>query len=320
MKNVLVLGKIHDAGLQILRAAPDVSFTELAEHVPEIFDHLSETDAIIVRMTKIDQRVIDAAPKLKIVARHGVGYEAVDVGALTARGIPLALVGNVNATAVAEHTLAMMLAMAKKLVPYDHATRNGNFKIRDSFSQTELLNKTVLVAGFGRIGREVAQRCAAFGMKVVIADPFVPAEAVQAAGYQPAENFQAALPQADYVSIHVPKTPETENLITAKEIATMKDGAFIVNVSRGGMANEGDLYEALSSGKLAGAALDVFEPEPPKPDNPLFELDNLVVSPHCGAFTVECGQRMAEVCARNVLAVFEGTLDPALVVNKDVLE
>ncbi|MEX2449547.1 MAG: hydroxyacid dehydrogenase [Rhodospirillales bacterium] len=320
MKKVLVLGKIHDAGLQILRDAADVDFTELAEHVPEIFDHLPDTDAIIVRMTKIDRKVIDAAPKLQLVARHGVGYEAVDVAALTARKIPLALVGNVNATAVAEHTLAMMLAMAKKLVPYDRATRNGNFKIRDSFSQTELLKKTVLVAGFGRIGREVAQRCAAFGMTVVIADPFVPAEAIEKAGYRSVENFRAALPQADYVSIHVPKTPETENLITAKEIATMKDGAFIVNVSRGGMVNEHDLCRALSSGKLAAAALDVFEPEPPKPDNPLFKLDNLVVSPHCGAFTVECGQRMAEVCARNVLAVFGGTLDPALVVNKEVLK
>ncbi|MEL0106577.1 MAG: hydroxyacid dehydrogenase [Rhodospirillales bacterium] len=319
MKKVLVLGKIHNAGLQILRDAPDVEFTELAEHVPEIFDHLPETDAIIVRMTKINQEVVDAAPNLKIVARHGVGYEAVDVDALTARKIPLALVGNVNATAVAEHTLAMMLAMAKKLVAYDNATRDGNFKIRDSFSQTELLNKKVLVAGFGRIGREVAQRCAAFGMTVLISDPFVSAEDVKKAGYEPVEDFHKALPDADYVSIHVPKTPETENLITAKEISTMKDGAFIVNVSRGGMVNESDLCEALSSGKLAAAALDVFDPEPPEANNPLFKLDNIVISPHCGAFTVECGQRMAEVCARNVLAVFDGKLDPSLVVNKDIL-
>ena len=319
MKKVLVLGKIHNAGLQILRDAPDVEFTELAEHVPEIFDHLPETDAIIVRMTKINQEVVDAAPNLKIVARHGVGYEAVDVDALTARKIPLALVGNVNATAVAEHTLAMMLAMAKKLVAYDNATRDGNFKIRDSFSQTELLNKKVLVAGFGRIGREVAQRCAAFGMTVLISDPFVSAEDVKKAGYEPVEDFHKALPDADYVSIHVPKTPETENLITAKEISTMKDGAFIVNVSRGGMVNESDLCEALSSGKLAAAALDVFDPEPPEANNPLFKLDNIVISPHCGAFTVECGQRMAEVCARNVLAVFDGKLDASLVVNKDIL-
>ena len=319
MKKVLVLGKIHDAGLQILRVDPDVEFVELAEHVPELIDHLPDTDAIIVRMTKIDQKVIDTAPNLKIVARHGVGYEAVDVPALTTRKIPLALVGNVNASAVAEHTLAMILAMAKKLVPYDNATRNGNFKIRDSFSQTELLGKKILVAGFGRIGREVAQRCAAFGMTVMISDPFVTAEDVKKAGYQPVEDFHKALPEADYFTIHVPKTPETENLITAKEIATMKDGAFLVNVSRGGMINEGDLCDALSSGKLAAAALDVFEPEPPKPDNPLFKLDNIVISPHCGAFTIECGQRMAEVCARNVLAVFEGNLDPSLVVNKDVL-
>ncbi len=319
MKKVLVLGKIHDAGLQIMRDAPNVEFVELAEHVPEIFNHLPDADAIIVRMTKIDQKVIDAAPNLKIVARHGVGYEAVDVPALTKRKIPLALVGNVNATAVAEHTLAMMLAMAKKIVPYDAAMRNDNFGIRNSFSQSELLNKIVLIAGFGRIGREVAQRCAAFGMTVMIADPFVTADDIKKAGYQPAEDFHKALPHADFVTIHVPKTPETENLITAKEIETMKDGVFLINVSRGGMINEGDLCDALASGKLAAAALDVFEPEPPKPDNPLFKLENLVVSPHCGAFTIECAQRMAEVCARNILAVFDGKLDPSLVVNKEVL-
>ena len=319
MKKVLVLGKIHDVGLQILRDASDVEFVELAEHVPELFDHLPDTDAIIVRMTKIDQKVIDTAPNLKIVARHGVGYEAVDVPALTAQKIPLALVGNVNATAVAEHTLAMMLAMAKKLVPYDNATRSDNFKIRDSFSQTELINKRILIVGFGHIGREVAQRCAAFGMTVMIADPFVTTEDVKKAGYQPVDDFRKALPDADYVTIHVPKTSETENLITAKEIETLKDGAFLVNVSRGGMINEGDLCDALASGKLAAAALDVFEPEPPKPGNPLFKLDNIVISPHCGAFTVECGQRMAEVCARNVLAVFAGNLDLSLVVNKEVL-
>ena len=320
MKKVLVLGKIVDAGLEILRAASDVEYIELPQHAPDLMEHVPDADAIIVRMTAITEDVVAAAPNLKIVARHGVGYERIDVPALTAKGIPLALVGNVNALAVAEHTLAMMLTVAKKFLPYDKATRTGNFGISDSFSATELNGKTILLAGFGRIGQEVAQRCKAFGMDVLIADPFVQAADVEAAGYRFTGDFKAALPEVDWVSIHIPKTPETENFIAAPEMAAMKEGAYLVNVSRGGMVDEAALYEALKSGHLRGAALDVFEPEPPGVDNPLFELDNFLASPHCGAFTEECAQRMSSACAHNVLAAFAGNLDPAVVVNKEVLE
>ena len=320
MKKVLVLGKIVDAGLEILRAASDVEYIELPQHAPDLMEHVPDADAIIVRMTAITEDVVAAAPNLKIVARHGVGYERIDVPALTAKGIPLALVGNVNALAVAEHTLAMMLTVAKKFLPYDKATRTGNFGISDSFSATELSGKTILLAGFGRIGQEVAQRCKAFGMDVLIADPFVQAADVEAAGYRFTGDFKAALPEVDWVSIHIPKTPETENFIAAPEMAAMKEGAYLVNVSRGGMVDEAALYEALKSGHLRGAALDVFEPEPPGVDNPLFELDNFLASPHCGAFTEECSQRMSSACAHNVLAAFAGNLDPAVVVNKEVLE
>lgn len=309
-----------DAGLEILRAAPDVEYLELPQHAPDLMEHVPDADAIIVRMTAITPEVVAAAPNLKVVARHGVGYEKIDVPALTAKGIPLALVGNVNAFAVAEHTLAMMLTVAKKFLPYHAATRDGNFGISDSFSATELSGKTILLAGFGRIGQEVAVRCKAFGMDVLIADPFVKATDVEAAGYRFAGDFKASLPEADWVSIHIPKTPETENFIAAPEMAAMKAGAYLVNVSRGGMVDETALYEALKSGHLRGAALDVFDPEPPEVDNPLFELDNFLASPHCGAFTEECAQRMSSACAHNVLAAFAGNLDPAVVVNKEVLK
>ena len=320
MKKVLVLGKIVDSGLEILRGAPKVDYIELPQHAPDLMEYVPTADAIIVRMTKITAEVISAAPNLKIVARHGVGFEAVDVPALTASGVPLAIVGNVNALAVAEHTLAMMLGMAKKLRPYDIATRTGDFSISDSFSATELYGKTILLAGFGRIGQEVAQRCKAFGMTVVISDPFVQASVVESAGYKFASNFKVALSSADWVSIHIPKTPETENFISAQEMAAMKQGSYLVNVSRGGMVDEVALSHALKSGHLRGAALDVFDPEPPGVDNPLFELENFLVSPHCGAFTEECAQRMSSACASNVLAAFEGNLDPALIVNKEVLK
>jgi D-3-phosphoglycerate dehydrogenase len=317
--NILILGKIHDAGLDLLRAEHGLSITELPDYSPELTHHLSEAHAIIVRMTKIGAGEIAAAPRLKIVARHGVGYDTVDVEALTARGIPLTIVGNVNAVAVAEHALALMLALAKRVLRYDAATRAGDFDIRNTFSLRELYERTVLIVGFGRIGQETARRCAAFGMEVIIADPFVVGADVRAQGYRYAGDFRMVLAEADYVTLHVPKSPQTENMIGTEELAAMKPGACLINASRGGLVDEQALYESLSSGRLGGAGLDVFEPEPPAADHPLFGLDTVIVSPHCAAITEECGRRMALSCAESVLAGLAGTLTADLVVNESVL-
>jgi D-3-phosphoglycerate dehydrogenase len=319
MPNVLVLGKIHPAGIGRLDAA-SCTVRELPDHPADLMRHVADADAIIVRMTRIDAAAINAAPGLRIVARHGVGYEAVDVDALTSRGIPLALVGDVNSGAVAEHTLALMLGLAKRLTVYDRATRQGDFAIRDSFSARELSGKTVLVIGFGRIGREVARRCACFGMSVTAADPFVAPSTVAEAGYEYASDFHTVLDRADYVTIHVPKTPDAGYLFGAPELAALKPEAAVLNLSRGGVVDETALREALLAGRLRGAALDVYEDEPPGPDNPLFALDSVILSPHCAALTEECARRMALACADNVLAAFDGRLDPELVVNRDVLD
>jgi len=318
MPRVLVLGKIHRAGIDRLGEA-GFAIAELPDHPVDLADHVSDVDAIVVRMTRIDAPVIAAAPNLRIVARHGVGYEAVDVDALTGRIIPLALVGDVNSGAVAEHTLALMLGLAKRLVAHDQATRRGEFAIRDSFSARELSGRTVLVVGFGRIGREVARRCACFGMSVIAADPFVESSAVEEAGYAHVSDFRDALGQADYVTVHIPKPPGGGYLLGAAELAAMKPEAAVLNLSRGGVVDEGALRDALLAGSLRGAALDVFEDEPPGPGNPLFDLDSVIVSPHCAAFTEECARRMALACAENVIATFEGRLDPDLVVNREVL-
>ncbi len=319
MPSVLVLGKIHQAGINRLGEA-GCAVRELPDHPADLLSCVADADAIIVRMTRIDAAAIEAAPGLQVVARHGVGYEAVDVESLTARGIPLALVGDVNSGAVAEHTLALMLGLAKRLTVYDRATRQGDFAVRDSFSARELSGKTVLVIGFGRIGREVARRCACFGMSVIAADPFVEPSTVDAAGYTHVSDFRSALDRADYVTIHVPKPPGADYLIGAPEIAALKPEAAVLNLSRGGVIDESALREALLAGRLRGAALDVFEDEPPASDNPLFALDSVIVSPHCAAFTEECARRMALACAENVLAAFDGRLDPELVVNRQVLD
>lgn len=318
MKKVLVLGKIHQAGIDRLREA-GFAIAELPDHPAGLIDHVSDADAIVVRMTRIDAPVIEAAAKLRVVARHGVGYEAVDVDALTGRGIPLALVGDVNSGAVAEHTLALMLGLAKLVVAHDQATRKGDFAIRDTFSARELSGKTVLVVGFGRIGREVARRCACFGMSVIAADPFVEPSAVEAAGYAHVSDFHEVLGRAEYVTIHIPKPSGGAYLIGAVELAAMKPEASLLNLSRGGVVDEAALREALVAGRLRSAALDVFEDEPPSPDNPLFDLDSVIVSPHSAAFTEECARRMALACAENVIAAFEGRLDPDLVVNREIL-
>ena len=319
VKKVLVLGKIHDSGLAMLRDAGEIVVKELPEHSKDIFNDLSDADAIIVRMTKITREIVEAAPHLKIVARHGVGYEAVDINALTEFGVPLTIIGDVNSVAVSEHTLSLMLSLAKQTVVYDQAVRMGNFSIRDGFDSTELSAKTILLIGFGRIGKATAVRAQGFGMRVIVADPFVSCENVEAKGYNYVNNFRDALEEADYVCIHVPKRPDTENLISAEELKVMKESAYVINVSRGGIVDESALFVALSEGWIAGAALDVFELEPPNLDNPLLKLKNIVVSPHCGAFTDECAQRMATACARAVLSAFDGNFDPQLVVNKQAL-
>ena len=199
-------------------------------------------------------------------------------------------------------------------------TRDGNWKLRDSFGATELAGKTLLLLGFGRIGREVAKRAQAFGMTVLAYDPYVREAAMYAARVQPAPKLEDALPQADFISVHLPLTPETRGIIGARQFAAMKRTAIVISTARGGLVDEAALVEALRSGTIRAAGLDVFVDEPPSSDNPLLKLDNLLLSPHSAGLTAECAMRMGEVSARNALAGLNGTLDPELVVNKHVLK
>jgi D-3-phosphoglycerate dehydrogenase len=320
VQSILILGRIHEAGLDILRARPGVSFEIMAQPAePDILALAPTADAIIVRTTRLTAAAIDSAPKLKIVSRHGVGYDNVDMAALDRRRIPLTLVGNVNALSVAEHTLFMMLTLAKRGIAYDRATRNGDWKLRDSFGATELAGKTLLLLGFGRIGREVARRAQGFGMTVLSYDPYVRDAAIFAARVQPVAKLAEAIPQADFISVHLPMTPETKGIIGAQQFATMKKSAIVISTARGGLVDEAALAEALKSGQIRAAGLDVFVDEPPAPNDPLLKLDNLLLSPHIAGLTEECAMRMAEVSARNALAGLDGKVDPELVVNKHVL-
>ncbi|MFT3987501.1 hydroxyacid dehydrogenase [Aestuariivirga sp.] len=314
MPHVLIAGKIHQAGLDVLDHAqgltwemvPEVSLASYAPLAPK-------ADAILIRTQPMTAEVIASAPRLQIVSRHGVGYDAVDVAALTARKIPLCIVGDVNSRAVAEHTLMLMLAAARRTVAHDHAARCGNWNERNQFNAGELDGKTLLILGFGRIGRRVAELAQAFGMTVAVYDPFVAAETVTALNCTPAVDLLSALAQADYVSLHLPATRAP--VIGAKELAAMKPTAILVNAARGELVDEKALDVALRDGHLRHAALDVLAQEPPPADHPLLANANVTISPHNAGLTEECAARMAISSAQNILDHFAGTLDRRLVVN-----
>lgn len=315
MPHILIAGPIHKQGMDLVQSTPGVTYTLIPEISTESYlPHLGEADAIVLRTQPMPSSAIAMAPRLKVVSRHGVGYDAVDVAALNARSIPLAVVGDVNSRAVAEHTLMLMLAAARRAIAYDKATREGPWNYRNSFEAVELDGKTLFLLGFGRIGRRVAQLAMAFGMVVDAFDPFVDHGQMTAAGVRPADTIDAALGRADFVSLHVPFLPGGA-VIGERELALMKPSAMIINAARGGLVDELALDQALRDRRLAGAALDVLAQEPPRPDHPLLSNPHVTFSPHTAGLTAECAARMAVASVQNVLDCFNGRLDPKLVVN-----
>ncbi len=314
MPHVLVAGRIHSAGLALLQAAAGVT-VEMVEAVSEAsyVARIEDADALILRTQPLTAATVAKATNLRVVARHGVGYDAVDVAALDARGIPLAIVGEVNAGAVAEHTLMLMLAAIKRLVAGDRAVRTGDWGWRNRLEAGELAGKRLSVIGYGRIGRRVARLAHAFEMDVVVHDPHLAPDAFAGEPVTPAPNLAAALAGADVVSVHAPKADGP--VLGRAELARLAPGAVVVNTARGGVIDEAALAEALAAGQLGAAGLDVFGAEPPPADHPLVACGRAVLSPHTAGLTVECAERMAVAAARNVLDHFAGRLDPALVVN-----
>jgi len=269
--------------------------------------------------TRITPEVIDAAKALEVTARIGVGYDAVDVPAHTERGIPVMIAGTANSPSVAEHAMFMMLWLARRSNELDAAVRGNRWLERMQVVPYDLFSKKVLVIGFGRIGTRTAKRCHAMDMHVMVYDPHVDQTAISEAGYEAVTDLDAALADADFVSIHCPKTPETVGMFDRARLARMKPTAYLVNTARGGIVDEADLHEALTTGKIAGAGLDVFDQEPVDPDNPLLKLDNVITSPHMAGVTREALERMGLNAVRNILSVFDGCPIEENVVNREVL-
>ncbi len=314
MPHVLVAGKLHPSGIALLDATPGVTYDYVEEvSEPSYAPYIGKADALVIRTQPLSASTIAKAERLKIVSRHGVGYDAVHVPSLNARGITLAVIGDVNSVSVAEHAMMLLLAAAKRAVRADRAVRDGGWVWRNRLEPVELSAKNLLIIGYGRIGRHLAHMASGFGMTIRAHDPFLeklgwPAEAVAPAG-----DLKAALAWADAVSIHVPKSDQP--IIGAEELAMMKSSAIIVNTARGGAVDEVTLAVALREGRIAAAGLDVFVDEPPKPGDPLLALDQVVLSPHNAALTAECGERMAVSSVRNVLDFFDKRIDPTLIVN-----
>lgn len=315
MPHILVAGRLHQAGIDRLKSAVGVTYRLIDEvSLDSYAPFIAEADAVLLRTQPMTAEVIAKGNKLRIVSRHGVGYDAVDVAALNARNIPLAIVGDVNSRAVAEHTLMLMLAVARQTAAHDRASKSGNWNIRNRFETVELDGKELLLLGLGRIGRRVAQLAQAFGMTVAAYDPFVSADAMAKHGVRPVAKLDTALASADYLSLHMPPSPSGP-LIGEAELAHMKPTAIIVNAARGGLVDETALDAALRAGKLYGAGLDVLAQEPPQPNHPLLSNPRVTISPHSAGLTEECAARMAIASVQNILDCFAGTLDPALVVN-----
>jgi D-3-phosphoglycerate dehydrogenase / 2-oxoglutarate reductase len=305
MTSVLVTEEIAAGGVDLLRGEFQVD-VELNPPPAELAERIGAYDALIVRSaTSVSAGLLERAGRLKVIGRAGTGVDNVDVAAATRRGIIVANAPGSNMVAAAEHTLGLLLAIARN-IPQAHAALVEGRWDRKRFGGVELADKVLGVVGFGRIGQLVAARAKAFGMRVCVSDPFVSADRCRELGVTSA-TLENLLLQADFVTLHAPLTPETRHLINAERIALMKRGARIVNAARGGLVDIDALADALRSGHVAGAALDVF-PSEPYTSGAILELPNVVVTPHLGASTQEAQDRAGLIVAEQVAAALRGTI------------
>ena len=319
MKSVLVVQPLRPEALAIFDARKDVSYkvvTDVSE--ANLLVNVEDADAITVRTAEISKDVLAAAARLKVISRHGVGYNNIPVNECTARGIPVTIVGSVNAVSVAEHTFYLMLAVARAGIELDTAVRRGDFRIRERVTGVELNGRNLLIIGFGRIGKQVATRARVFGMKVSVFDPYYQGDLPT--DVRVVTSLETGLREANVVTLHTPLTEETRGILGAHELSLLPKGAIVINASRGGVIDEAALLAAVKSQHLHGAGLDTFEAEPPPGDSPLFAEPRIVLSPHAAAMTETSLSAMAVMTARNALAALDGTLDPDLVVNRSVLK
>ena len=317
MYKIAIIEEIHQDGIDLLKNHPKFEF-ELIEDTSEknLVAKLPKFDACTLRVSKLDEKILKHCPKLKAISRHGVGYDNVDLDYIKKKNISLLITATANAVAVAEHVLSMFMSLSKSLSIYDLEVRKGNFKKNAKHIKTfELYNKIILIAGFGRIGKKLITRCLAFNCKVYVYDPYVKEKVIEDLGGIKVKTINEGLKIADYVSLHMPLTSDTRNLINFSTFKTMKKNAIIINTARGGIINELDLDRALNENLIFGAGLDVFDKEPINLDNPLLKNKKVLLSPHSATFTDECTSRMGIETTKNIIDFFENKIDKSMIVK-----
>ena len=311
MKKILVVQPIHKAGIELLENNSGYEF-EIINNVDNDYlkSKIKDFDGISLRTAKLSGEVIEAANKLKIISRHGVGYDNVDLAASKKRKITLAITATANAVAVAEHVMFMILNISKRGNMYDDAVKNGKFNERNKLPKTlEVWNKNILIAGFGRIGQALIKRCLGFEMKVFVYDPYISKEIIENLGGIKVDDLSEASKEMDAISFHIPLNNKTKNIVNYNLLKSMKRNCIIINAARGGVVNEIDLDRALNENIIFGAGLDVFETEPPSEKNPLLNNSKVFLSPHSATFTEECMIRMGKETIQNILDFFDNKLE-----------
>ena len=319
MLKIAIVDKIHSDGIKLLEDNPKFQY-EIIEDLSKknLISKLPSFDGITLRRGKIDAEILERCKNLKVISRHGVGYDNVDTKFLKKNNITLLVTATTTAISPAEYIMFMILNISKGIDLYDKAVRSGNFdsimhmKNNNNF---ELANKKILIVGFGRIGKKLIKRCIGFEMKVYVYDPFVDQKTIESFGGIKVNDLNVGLKEADILSLSVPLTEKTRNMINLEKIKMMKKSAIIINTSRGSVINEKDINEALNKGIIYGAGLDVFEKEPPDIDNPLLKNKRIVLSPHAATFTNECRSKMSIETIQNVIDFFEGKLKKSMIVK-----
>ena len=319
MSKIAVVDKIHSDGIKLLEKDQKFQY-EVIEDLSKknLISKLPAFDGITLRRGKIDAEILEKCKNLKVISRHGVGYDNVDIKFLKKNNITLLVTATTASVSPAEHIMFMILNISKGKNFYDQAVRNGKFESimhMKNNNNFELSNKKILIVGFGRIGRKLIKRCLGFEMKVYAYDPFVDKRIIESFGGIKVDDLNKSLKEIDILSLSVPLTEKTHNMINLEKMKIMKKSAVIINISRGGVVNERDLNEALNNKIIYGAGLDVFEKEPPINANPLLTNKNVLLSPHAATFTEECLSKMSIETVQNIINFFENKLDKSMIVK-----
>jgi D-3-phosphoglycerate dehydrogenase len=314
---VVLAGPTHPDGLALLQREARVVVTEEETEAGFLRVAAGAHGLLFRAKPRCTESLMAACKQLKVVGRHGVGLDTVDIPAATRLGVAVVHAPGANSQAVAEHALMLMLACVKRVFAIDRMTRAGDWGARRDVRNTELGGKTLGIVGVGNVGRRVAKFCGALGMRVLGYDPYLPDDELRRRGVEPVTSLEALLPQVDVLTCHTPLTPETAHMINHTTLALLNDGAIYVNTSRGGVQQEEALFEALTRGTLAAAGLDVWEQEPPSRDNKLFNLDTVVCSSHVAGVTREASRQASLQVCGEMLRVLRGET-PAVLVNREV--